>query len=450
MTKLPGYRRLVLGLIAIVLLTLTFVQYSSYLTPTPTSRLFSTRRFPDFQIYFTDLRFDLDSRSISYNLQMNIWTSKFQGDLLDFSFENQLTGRFDVLLNSTSQMPPEYAYYCNKAGFVDKLYGLSEPYPYDFYVLTYRVYAYMNHAFDFDQNFAPYVIPLMSYPESLSWVIQGSATPIKQEPWQQGYAVSFDVTLTVARIAGYSSMISLVPVWAGYVVLGSSLFLTEKKPTGKVPKVADRLTVYISLFVFIPGFMYLIGSQIPLKWLLSTAELFLVALLSSTAAFAAFSSISTYDKNERSWDHYAIVFSTLVLALVFVDPLFYIWSQIRADPLHGLTLYGVSQTSSLFVDPRVIPWMILMGASYMIPYAKVHRDSKNSRLAISLVGIFVLYLTSFERFHDPTLVLISTSYVASYIVFSWDRIRSSLSRGTLWVRNLRGALRARVVSSGSP
>jgi hypothetical protein len=437
MTRVRGYRRLVLGLIAVVLLTLTFVQYSSYLTPTPTSRLFSTRRFPDFQIYFADLRFDLDSRSISYRLQMNIQTSKFQGDLLFFSFQNQLTGRFDVLLNSTSisQMPPEYAYDCNKAGFVDKLYGLSEPYPYDFYVLTYRVYVYVNHAFDFDQNFAPYVIPLMSYPESLSWVIQGSATPIKQEPWQQGYAVSFDVTLTVARIAGYSSMISLVPVWAGYVVLGSSLFLTEKKPTGKVPKVADRLTVYISLFVFIPGFMYLIGSQIPLKWLLSTAELFLVALLSSTAAFAAFSSISTYDKNERSWDHYAVVFSTLALALVFVDPLFYIWNQIRADPLHGLTLHEISHTSSLFVDARVVPWMVLIAASFMIPYAKVHRDFKDSRLAILLVGISILCLTSLESFHDPTLVLISISYIVSYALFSWNRTWCGLCRWILWIRN---------------
>jgi len=136
--------------------------------------------------------------------------------------------------------------------------------------------------------------------------IRGYATPINQTPWQSGYSVSFKIFLTVERILGYASMITLVPVWAGNIVLGSSLFLVNEKFPKKIPRVKDRLTIYISLFVFIPTFMYITTSKIPFKWLASTAELFLVALLSSAAAFVAFSSLSDYTKG--SWDKYAVLF----------------------------------------------------------------------------------------------------------------------------------------------
>jgi hypothetical protein len=256
----------------------------------------------------------------------------------------------------------------------------------------------------------------MKYPESLNWDMQASATSVIQANSGSASLLSFKLTITVLRTPGYASLISLVPVWAASVVLGSSVFLLGKKYGKVLPEIAERLTVYISLFVFIPAFLYLIDSQIPLKLLPSTAELFLLALLSSTAAFVAFSSLSKYAR--KSWDGHAVFFSILSLGLfICVDPVYYMLYEVRVDPHYGLDLNTFAEIASWFSDPRVLPWIILISMAHLVPYLKVNRGSGNCRLWIFLSGALVFLLTSFETFHDPiphslSLVL-DTSFLRS-------------------------------------
>lgn len=224
-------------------------------------------------------------------------------------------------------------------------------------------------------------------------------------------------------------MIILVPILAGNLVLGSSLFLLENR-FSRNRRVTDRLTVYISLFVFIPGFMYLISAQTQLKWLFSIPETLLAALLSSTAIFLALTSVSAYTDNQKSLDRQAVIFTILITcAFLFVDPVLYVWNRAEIDPNFNLTLTNFVNVSSSFMDTRILPWMVLIAVSYLVPYARVYNNFRSSRLSILLVAVFVLYLTSFKFFRDPAVFFVAWGYV----LFSYGEIRSGVAYAAHWV-----------------
>ena len=422
--------RYTLWLMILSLLVICFLQYGTYLTSVKERRPVQIHRFPDMHIWFSDLSFDFDSRSITYDFQFQIWTGTSQREIY-FSFSSYMAPGFTFTGTiDPSNLPSKY-YQVNRKSTADKVYGMSELYPYDSYRVTYDVYGYASSRLDFDEHFVPRVFAYMKYPESMYWQIEGHATPIAQNVTSESCDVNLKVTLTISRILGYSSLVSLAIVWAGNVVLASSLFLMDNGSRGKVPSVVERLTVYISLFIFIPVFMDSISSRIPLKFLLSTAEIFLIALLLSTVAFLACSSLSRSLIPQLSWDRYAVILSIVSCPiLLLINPIFYLWHKIRAgDPYMGFSDFP--RVFSWFFDMRVIPWVVLVSSLYAISYAKVYHDFKESRLTILLVGVLVLYFTSFEDLHDPTLVLLA----ASYIAFAWKEIAYA-------VRGLGSQLRA--------
>jgi hypothetical protein len=418
-------------------------QYASFLSQGPASQYreyYSHSRSPDMSIYVADAQFNLSSRSVVYRLQIQILTNQSQGYGLDFNFANTLTGGYRVFLNST-QLGSTVSYAANQVGIVDKLEGLSELYPYDTYRVEYDVSTWTRSPFDFSQNFVPYAYAYMKYPESLNWEIQVSASKIAQYPWQSGFVLSFQLTLTILRIPGYTSLISLVPMWTANVVLGSTLFLLDKRARRNLPATTERLTVYISLFVFIPTFLFLVASQLPLKLLPSIAELFLVALLSSTASFAVFTNLSKY--THKTWDGHAVVFSILSLCLFMcIDPLYYMLYELRVDPRYGLNFNTFTEVAQWFSDPRVFPWIILISMVYFVPYLKAQRNFTGARASIFLSGALVFWLTSFERFHDPTLAFISAGYMlfAVWRSVAGKRVtlREMISNGVRRIKSIAG------------
>jgi hypothetical protein len=421
-------------LLIAMLSVLSTAQYVTYFAPTPLSESISHRRFPDFIIYFSDASYDFASRQITFRLQMDIHSATDQGNSITFKFSNPITGGFWKRLNLTYSQQNEYAYQCNEVGVHDSMYGLSERYPYEYYEINYNVAAGVDRPFDFDNEFIPYVVPYMAYPDSLRWLISGSASKVTQEVSSSNYFVDFTVKIRVERMPGYSSMISLFPVWTANVVLASLIFLVDPSK-GKLPRVRERLAIYISLFVFISGFMVSVGSQASAKWLFSTSELFLFALLSSTMAFAMLSFLSRY-RADGNQDHAAVAFSILsCVSFLWIDPIFYTWDVGRLDPVYNLTLGKFLEVIPFFVDSRVILWVVLIATAYIVPYAKVHHDFRRARLTLLLVGVFVFWLASFKTLHDPAIALVS----AGYILFSWREIVNILRKAIHSVDHSRSA-----------
>jgi len=419
----PSVARQIGLLLVVGLLVHGSYQYYSYLVSKSTDRSYLATRFPNMHISFNDVTFDFKNRSINYTFSFLVMTGSYQGDYLQFTFNSQMAPGFSIFPKLGSPYGPRFYYQATKSDVFDQLYGISERDPYDFYRDTYDVHGYTESPLDFDRGFVPYVRAFMRYPQSLQWQIEAEATPFILENKDLWYYVDFKVTLTVTRVLGYSSLLNLIPLWAGNIVLASSLFLVDEKCGKKVPRITDRLTLYVSMFVL--GFTYLTSQQVAMKWLLTGTEVFVMALLSSTAVFAAFSNLSKYTRSARSWDLYAVAFSIMSLILfVLVSPVLFLWHKIRTnDPWYRLSDLG--WVLSWFLDWRLLPWVLLVSASYIVAYAKVYRSGKSSKLAIFLAGAFVYWLTSFEDLHDPVLLLISIGCM----VFSGSLLRSS-SRNT--------------------
>lgn len=196
----------VVWVFALILLAGGSVQYANFLSQGPASQYreyYSHTRFPDISVYVADAQFNLTSRSITYRLQVDIMTSRYQGAGLGANFVSSLTGGFSIYLNSTrwGENGANVSYYANQVGTKDELYGLSELYPYDIYKAQYRVTISTRSPFDFSQNFVPYVFAYMKYPESLNWEIQASATSVNQDNSSSGSLLSFELNRHLKALA---------------------------------------------------------------------------------------------------------------------------------------------------------------------------------------------------------------------------------------------------------
>jgi len=152
--------RYMLWLMILGLLVLCFFQYGTYLTSVKERRPVQILRFPDMHIWFSDLSFDFDSRSITYDFQFQIWTGTSQREIY-FSFSSYMAPGFSFTGTIDSPSLPSKYYQVNRKSTAERCY------------------------------------------------------------------VSLKITLAISRILGYSSLISLAIVWAGNVILASSLFLTD-------------------------------------------------------------------------------------------------------------------------------------------------------------------------------------------------------------------------------
>lgn len=123
---------------------------------------------PDFYVYFADVRFNLDNRSISYRLQISFSAKTLQRGTLYFKLANPLgpAGGPDITVENVGPQGERYFYQGNKPGIVDKVYGLYERYPFDSYQADYSVAAYVEPALGFGEKFTPCIVAYMNYPDS--------------------------------------------------------------------------------------------------------------------------------------------------------------------------------------------------------------------------------------------------------------------------------------------
>ena len=407
----------ILAILGVIILVTGFFQFNSLFAPTPLSEFWEKGRWPDFQIWINDLTFDLTTRRVEYKIDMRVWTSIKEENGFYFRFSPTFSS---VIHLNYSKNGAGYTYQSSPQEVTDEAIGLSEPYPYDSYSIRFQFSTYSENRLDFPEKFVPYIIVLMAYPNNLGWQAQGIAEPIKEEQRDNGFLYTLGATITIGRIPGYSLPVFL-PVLSATLVLGSSVFLDVKK-NKKEKDLTNRLSLYISLFVFAPIFMYVVGPQVQTRWLMSAPEMLWAALILNVAVFLSFSIVSTFSSDPRKWDTYAVFFS-IISSLLFavLTPIFYslYWSM-TYPPGYGGVYVGT--IFSWFFDARIFLWLILVISLYFLPYLMKHHGFRHHFLTIFSIGALIFFLSSFQKLYDPSLIVVSLGYVV-FAVSAWARDR---------------------------
>lgn len=159
--------------------------------------------------------------------------------------------------------------------------------------------------------------------------------------------LSFSITRSIGtRTVDFLEF--LAPTIACFYLLGATLMLDPKK------ELSERLTVYVSLFVFAPIFLIAIRDFLPYRSTLSFPELLLVNLVLSNAILTIFSIVGRMKASPTSpqiirlyrhefplsgWDIMGVVLAQVFLVVTY-----------------ALTLYGkVNTPTSLLLSYLVIP-----------------------------------------------------------------------------------------------
>lgn len=114
----------------------------------------------------------------------------------------------------------------------------------------------------------------------------------------------------------------LLPIIACYYLLGATLILDPEK------QLAERLRIYLSLFVFAPTFFMAMQNFLPYRSSLSFPEFFLTNLIISNTIFGIFSIIGnkigpsiSHQSRLSKWDGWAGTLALLVFLVIYVGTL---------------------------------------------------------------------------------------------------------------------------------
>ena len=131
----------------------------------------------------------------------------------------------------------------------------------------------------------------------------------------------------------------ILPIFGVFFLLGATLSVGVTKEHFK-----NRLTVYLSSFVFIVGFFYTLGSWVPLRFGFTIAELLVVALTLGTVALVVSSFISAALSTHPR--RVGISILTDVLAVLFIFSLLLFFFTI---PYAGALLFSIPFPNWLFI-----------------------------------------------------------------------------------------------------
>ncbi len=103
----------------------------------------------------------------------------------------------------------------------------------------------------------------------------------------------------------------ILPIELCYYLLGISMFIDRRKP-------ADRLRVYVSLFIFSSTFIFSIREFLPPRNILSLPELLLINLITSSGIIAIFSLIPVKsDRHGKLLDNISLLISSIIFFSIY-------------------------------------------------------------------------------------------------------------------------------------
>lgn len=213
-----------------------------------------------------------------------------------------------------------------------------------------------------------------------------------------GYIGPNEVSFTIQRSTSallLAILQFLLPIIACYYLLGATLMLGLKE------RLAERLRIHLSLFVFVPTFLIAIQTFLPYRSSLAFPEFLLVNLIISNTIFGIFSILgyrgspvtSERQDNQKEiselknkWDIGASVFSLIVFSLIYI----------------ATTIWKMTMQTSLIMT-LIIPSYIY-GFYVMIPREQL---IKKKRLLIpitlSVILAFISLAMIFARAHHKLL-----------------------------------------------
>ena len=196
----------------------------------------------------------------------------------------------------------EGAYYGTEA--IDwPLFGFGESYPFDSYKLQFKI----SRSFYFEErNHIHFLKPNATLLEVYSpWGVK------TVEPSSEFYIAEFFIDIERSSFMPFYQL--LLPILLCCFMLGGSLIIDRGK-------LAIRMRVYLSLFVFAPTFLFAIQSYLPYRLSLCIPEILLVSVLSSTAIFS-FSSMIPLENTMTAvagiLDFLAQIVSIVLLIILF-------------------------------------------------------------------------------------------------------------------------------------
>jgi hypothetical protein len=183
------------------------------------------------------------------------------------------------------------------------LSGFGELFPFDYYYMTFNITPLMDATFKLDE-----VVPVFYGPKQRSlWdTWETNATRAVNELFyyvDENEKLTLNILIKRKPIVPYVAFI--IPIILCYFVLSATLFLDPKS------KMQEILTIYLSLFVFIPQFFIGIQAFLPYKSLLTIPEILLTNLITSLSFFGVSTILSEY------WGNIKVQGIGVIFALIF-------------------------------------------------------------------------------------------------------------------------------------
>lgn len=199
------------------------------------------------------------------------------------------------------------------------LSGFGELFPFDYYNMIFIITPLIDATFKLDEV-EPIFYGLKQRPLSDTW--ETNATRAVNELF---YYVDENEKLTLNILIQRRPVVPLLafilPIVLCYFTLNATLFLDPKS------RMQEILTVYLSLFVFVPTFFIGIQDFLPYKSLLTIPEILLTNLITSIGFFGFFTVLSEYKENIKIQGigilialFSFIVYYPLILRFLFVSP----------------------------------------------------------------------------------------------------------------------------------
>jgi len=164
------------------------------------------------------------------------------------------------------------------------LFGAGELFPFDYYYIEFRITSLIDADFKIDE-----ATPIFYGPKQKSLCDTWETTQIINELPYHTYENEESVLIILAKRTPIAPSLAFVlPIILCYYFLGATLFLDPKL------KMQEILTVYLSLFIFVPSFFIGIQEFLPYRSLLSIPEILLTNLITSIGLFGFFTMLSEY------------------------------------------------------------------------------------------------------------------------------------------------------------
>lgn len=323
--------------ILFVLLFLILFNQFSYFVPSGNSQINSqsskSMPFIEVVVYVQDV--DVTQKTANLKFTAFIFNVPQNKSAIEIYLASS-AGQSSIYCNNSGS---EKDGFWNYSGYSEetlwRIYGDGESFPFDSYFLNLDVMDVRSVALDLD--------PLEDIPLSLDKTVHrgflsGSKGTVLDDVWSLNdkgllpivQLASNEITFELQRSWRNISMLSMqfiLPAILCYLLLGFSSMLSPKR-------LSERLRIYLSIFFFVPTFLFVIQNFLPYRSSLSFPEFLLYNLILSNTVFAIFSIIGhekyhllkynlSSDELEnsflrRKYDFFATAFSIAIYIIIIL------------------------------------------------------------------------------------------------------------------------------------